>query len=58
MLKVLFDFIINIIYKYSRFFKTLLKKGFKFVLYKKSNFVLLNSSFVSLLIEVDFILKK
>lgn len=53
MLQVSFDFIPNVIYKWNRFFKILLKKNFEFVLYKKNNLVLLNLSLMLLLTEVD-----
>lgn len=35
ILRVLFNFVLDIVYKYNRFSKTLLKKGFEFVLNNK-----------------------
>lgn len=45
-------------YKCNRFFKILLKKNFKFILYTKDNIIAFNLSFMLLLAKVDFILKK
>lgn len=58
MLRVFFNLILDIIYEYGRFAKTLLKKIVKFVLYKKNNLVLLNLDFILLLIKVNPILKE
>lgn len=58
MLGFFFNFILNAIYKYSRFAKILLKKGLKFVLYKESNVVLFNLNLILLLVKVDLITKK
>lgn len=55
---ILLNFSINNNYKYHRFSKTLLKKSLEFVLYKKNNIIIFNSSFILLLIEVDLIIKK
>lgn len=41
-----------------RFAKILLKKGLKFVLYKKTNSVLLNLNLILLLVEIDLITEK
>lgn len=46
------------IYKYDIFAKTLLEKGIEFVLYKGSNFVLLNLSLMLLSTKVNYITKK
>lgn len=56
ILEISFNFTLNTVYKCNKFFKILLEKSLKFVLYKKSNLVLLNPNFVLLLIEVDFII--
>lgn len=58
VLKFFFNLIPDGIYKYNKFFKTFLKKGLKFVSYKKGNFVSFNSRFILLLAKVNFILKK
>lgn len=46
------------IYKDSRFSKTLLKKSLKFILYEGVSFVLFNLNLILLPMEVDFFLKK
>lgn len=53
VLKISFNLTLDIVYKRSRFFKTLLKKGLKFVLYEEKNSVLFNLSFVFLLAEIN-----
>lgn len=58
MLRILFNFCLNIGYKQGRFSKFLLKKGVKFVLSKKNGIVVFNLSLILLLAEVNLILRK
>lgn len=53
ILKVFSNPILNIIYKYGRFFKVLLEKNFKLVLNKKVNLVLFFLYLILLLLKVD-----
>lgn len=52
------DFNLDANYKQVRFFKTLLKKDFKFVWSRKNNTIIYNISLVLLLTKIDLILKK
>lgn len=58
ILEILFNLIPDIIYKHSRFFKTLLKKSFEFILNKKIGFVLFFLHFMLLLSRIDSILEE
>lgn len=58
VLKILLNFGLNTYYQYGRFSETLPEKGFKLIVNRKNNTIIFNSSFILLLIEVDFILEK
>lgn len=58
ILEILLNFSLNIYHKCDRFSKTLLEKGFKFVLYKKNNTIAFNLSLVLLSAEIDPIAKE
>lgn len=58
VLKILLDLGLNTYYQYGRFSETLLEKDFKLIVNKKNNTIIFNSSFILLLIEVDFVLEK
>lgn len=58
VLKIAFNFNLDVCYKRNRFSKILLEKSFKFVLYKKNSTIVLNLSFVLLAMEIDLIIKK
>lgn len=58
ILKAFFNFTLNIVYKYYRFFEKFFKKNFKFILYKKVGFIQLNLRLILLLVKVNLILKK
>lgn len=58
MLRILFDFYLDISYKWYKFSETLLEKGIQFVPSKGSGIIALNLGFILLLAEVDPILKK
>lgn len=58
ILEVLFNFILDIIYKYGKFSKTLLKKSLEFILSKKVDFILLFLIFMLLSSKIDPILEK
>lgn len=58
IIKSFFNFTLDVICKYNRFFKILLEKILKFALYKKNNHVLFNFYFILLLIKINFIIKK
>lgn len=49
---------LNIIYKYNKFLKTLLKKDFKFVLNNRNNSILFLLHLMLMLYKIDLILKK
>lgn len=58
ILRILFDFSLDAIYKYNRFSKILLKKIFKFVLGKRVSLILFLLYFILLSLKVYFVLKK
>lgn len=58
ILEILFDFSPNASYKQNRFFESLLKKGFEFILNRENGFIVFNLSFVLLPAEVDYVLEK
>lgn len=58
VLQVYFYFTSDVVYKYGRFSRTLLKECLEFILYKESDPVLLSLGFVLLPIKVDSISKK
>lgn len=58
ILKIFYDLAIYIVYKRSKFSKSLSKKNFNFVLYKQTNFNLLNFNLLLLLTKVDSVFKK
>lgn len=58
ILKVLFNSALDIIYKYSKFSKTLLKKSFNLITGKKSSLILFFLCFILLLSKVGPVTKK
>lgn len=58
VLYILLNFDQDIYYKYSRFYKTLTKKSFKFILSRGNGTLAFNLSFVLLTAEVNLITKK
>lgn len=58
ILRIYFNLIPDIIPKRIKFFKTLLKESFKFVLYELGNLILLRFGFMLLPVEDDFIAKE
>lgn len=58
ILKVFFNFVLDTIYKYSKFFKALLEKSLEFFPDKKGSPVLFFLRFMLLLLKIDFIRKK
>lgn len=58
LIKSFFNFILSIIYKLYKFFKTFLKSNIKFLLVKLNNPIILNLSFVLLPIKIYSISKK
>lgn len=58
ILKIFFDFILDNVYNYGRFSKTLLKRSLKLVSCKSNHLILLNLGHVLLPVEVYSFLKK
>lgn len=58
ILKVLFNFILDAIYKYSRFLETLLEKSLKLILNKRNSFILFFLYLILLLIKITSIIEK
>lgn len=58
ILRVLFDLITKDIYKYDRFFDTLLEISFEFILGRKSCFIPFFLYIILLLLQVNSILKE
>lgn len=58
MIGVFFDPTLDAIYKYNRFFKTLLEKNFKSVLNRKDSIVTFYLSFVLLLLKIGPLFKE
>lgn len=58
ILKVFFNFVLDTIYKYSKFFKALLEKSLEFFPGEKGSPVLFFLRFMLLLLKIDFIIKK
>lgn len=57
-LKIQLNFSLDISYKQDRFFKTLLKKDFEFILYKANGTITFKLHFILLLGKIDFVLEK
>lgn len=53
-----FNFVLDIIYKYDKFSKTLLKKNLELFSNKKDSLVLFFLHFMLLPLKIDFIIKK
>lgn len=58
ILKISLNFTLNIVHKHSKFSQIFPEKGLKFILWKKSGFVLVGIGFMLLLIEVNLIPEK
>lgn len=58
MMGILLNLCLNIGYKQDGFFKTLPKKGLKFVLNRVDSTIIFNFSFVLLPVEINFVVKK
>lgn len=58
VLRVLFNFILYVVYKYGRFFIAFSKKHFKFVFYIGDSFIKFEPSYILLLAEANLILEK
>lgn len=56
VLRILFNLTLNVSHKYNKFFATLSKKSFEFILSNKKSIVAFNLSFILLLIEVELII--
>lgn len=57
-MRILFYFSLNASYKSGEFFKTLLKKDLKFVLYKRDSIVIFNLDLMLLLVKINLITEK
>lgn len=58
ILEFFFNFILDIIYKYGKFSKALLKKSLEFFSDEKNGPILFFLYFILLLLKIDFIIKK
>lgn len=58
VLKVALNFILDIIYKRSRFLTLFIKKDLQFVLYKKDDLIIFEQSLILLPAKANFILKE
>lgn len=58
ILELFLNLNLDVNYERNKFFETLSKKDFKFVLSKKGGLIAFNLSFVFLLAEVDFVSEK
>lgn len=57
ILKVFFDLILDTVYKYDGFFKTLLEKNFKFISSKRNCTFVFYLSFMLLLAKINLVLE-